>query len=122
MPYLIFTLIIGLLVAVFAVQNAEMVVVDFLAWTYEVSLVVVILGAALAGALAMSFFTMMIKAKQYVYNKGQKYEIESLKKENSKYKAKIAMLMHSQRTAAATAVPPTEADSAMQPKETTGKV
>ena len=47
MPYLFFTLAISIVVAVFAVQNAADVTVGFLMWTYQTSLVVVILGAAL---------------------------------------------------------------------------
>ena len=72
MPYLLFTLIISIIVAVFAVQNAADVTVGFLMWTVQTSLVVVILGAALLGALAMGFFTLMLKAKHYLYNKSLK--------------------------------------------------
>ena len=87
MPYLLFTLIISIIVAVFAVQK----------WTVQTSLVVVILGAALLGALAMGFFTLMLKAKHYLYNKSLKFEIDQLKKENAKLKEEKEMLMHSQR-------------------------
>ena len=87
MPYLLFTLIISIIVAVFAVQNAADVTVGFLMWTVQTSLVVVILGAALLGALA----------KHYLYNKSLKFEIDQLKKENAKLKEEKEMLMHSQR-------------------------
>ncbi len=97
MPYLLFTLIISIVVAVFAVQNAADVTVGFLMWTYQTSLVVVILGAALLGAVAMGFFTMMIKARHYLYNKSLKFEIDQLKKENAKLKEEKQMLMHNQR-------------------------
>ena len=97
MPYLLFTLIISIIVAVFAVQNAADVTVGFLMWTVQTSLVVVILGAALLGALAMGFFTLMLKAKHYLYNKSLKFEIDQLKKENAKLKEEKEMLMHSQR-------------------------
>ena len=93
MPYLLFTLIISIIVAVFAVQNAADVTVGFLMWTVQTSLVVVILGAALLGALAMGFFTLMLKAN----NKSLKFEIDQLKKENAKLKEEKEMLMHSQR-------------------------
>ena len=109
MPYLLFTLI-SIIVAVFAVQNAADVTVGFLMWTVQTSLVVVILGAALLGALAMGFFTLMLKAKHYLYNKSLKFEIDQLKKENAKLneidqlkkenaklKEEKEMLMHSQR-------------------------
>ena len=41
--YLIFALLLALLVAIFAVQNAERVTIDFLVWTFQTSLVIVIL-------------------------------------------------------------------------------
>ncbi len=97
MPYLLFTLIISIVVAVFAVQNAADVTVGFLMWTVQTSLVVVILGAALLGAVAMGFFTLMLKAKHYLYDKSLKFEIDQLKKENAKLKEEKQMLMHSQR-------------------------
>ena len=86
MPYLLFTLIISIIVAVFAVQNAADVTVGFLMWTVQTSLVVVILGAALLGALAMGFFTLMLKAKHYLYNKSLKFEIDQLKKRKCQIK------------------------------------
>ena len=96
MPYLLFTLIISIIVAVFAVQNAADVTVGFLMWTVQTSLVVVILGAALLGALAMGFFTLMLKAKHYLYNKSLKLKLTA-EKENAKLKEEKEMLMHSQR-------------------------
>lgn len=97
MPYLFFTLVISIVVAVFAVQNAADVTVGFLMWTYQTSLVVVILGAALLGATAMGFFTLMLKAKHYLYDKSLKFEIDQLKKENAKLKEEKQMLMYNQR-------------------------
>lgn len=63
MPYLFFTLFISVIVAVFAVQNAVSVSLNFAVWTMQTSLVIVILGSALLGALATLFFTLMMKAK-----------------------------------------------------------
>jgi len=53
--YLICALVFSLLVAVFAVQNTELVVIKFLTWSFSVSLVLVLLGAAAAGALVLYF-------------------------------------------------------------------
>ena len=50
---LVLALICALLVAVFAVQNAKPVAVTFLVWRFEVSLVLIILGAAALGAVAV---------------------------------------------------------------------
>lgn len=49
---LVLALICALLVALFAVQNARPVAVAFLTWRSEVSLVLIILGAAALGAVA----------------------------------------------------------------------
>jgi len=51
--YLVGALLFALLVALFAVQNTMMVKIAFLLWQFEVSLVLVILGAASFGALCV---------------------------------------------------------------------
>jgi len=51
--YLVGALIFALLVAVFAVQNTLMVTISFLMWEFNISLVLVILGAASLGALCV---------------------------------------------------------------------
>ena len=63
MPYLFFTLFISVIVAVFAVQNAVSVSLNFAVWTMQTNLVIVILGSALLGALATLFFTLINKVK-----------------------------------------------------------
>jgi lipopolysaccharide assembly protein A len=49
--YLVLALLLALLVSIFAVQNAERIVVHFLVWSFESSVVVVILISAGLGAL-----------------------------------------------------------------------
>lgn len=49
--FLFLSLLFALLVAVFAVQNATAVTVTILAWSFQTSLVIIILGAATFGAL-----------------------------------------------------------------------
>ena len=49
--YLVLALILAALVAIFAVQNAAEVTVRFLVWTFQSSVVVVILVSAGMGAL-----------------------------------------------------------------------
>ncbi|MGI6225133.1 MAG: LapA family protein [Peptococcales bacterium] len=51
--YLVGALLFALLVALFAVQNTIIVKVVFLFWQFEISLVLVILGAASFGALCV---------------------------------------------------------------------
>ena len=53
---LIVALIISIAVAVFAIQNSVPVVVSFLAWEMKTSLVILILGSALAGAVVSALF------------------------------------------------------------------
>lgn len=54
MQFLTFTaLVFSLAVAVFAIQNAAPVAVHFAVWGFETSLVIVILGSATLGALAI---------------------------------------------------------------------
>ena len=51
MPYLLLTLVISAVVAMFAVQNALVVPVSFFVWSFQGSLVLVIIGAVAVGAL-----------------------------------------------------------------------
>lgn len=90
MPYLFFTLFISVIVAVFAVQNAVSVSLNFAVWTMQTNLVIVILGSALLGALATLFFTLMMKAKHYLQDKKTREEMAALQKDNAK-------LMHTQK-------------------------
>ncbi len=50
---LVLVLSLALLIAVFALQNQEMVDIKFFFWEISVSKILVILGSALAGALAV---------------------------------------------------------------------
>ncbi|CAI4033758.1 LapA_dom domain-containing protein [Nitrospira tepida] len=51
MPSLVIALILLLVAAAFALQNTEVVTVQFLLWDYQASLVLIILGATLLGTL-----------------------------------------------------------------------
>ena len=53
MLLLFFAFLFALLVAIFAVQNAVFVTVSFLFWSFQTSLVLVVLGAATFGAMAV---------------------------------------------------------------------
>ncbi|MFQ5848756.1 MAG: lipopolysaccharide assembly LapA domain-containing protein [Candidatus Methylomirabilales bacterium] len=56
--YLILALLLATLVAVFAVQNAEEVTVRFLVWTFQSSVVVVILISAGLGVLLTALISL----------------------------------------------------------------
>lgn len=53
MLFLLIAFVFSLLVAVFAIQNSLPVTVSFMAWSFQTSLVIVILGAATFAALAV---------------------------------------------------------------------
>jgi Uncharacterized integral membrane protein len=57
------TLVFSLLVAVFAIQNSLPVTVSFVAWSFQTSLVIVILGAATFGALAVISLAVPLQLK-----------------------------------------------------------
>lgn len=65
MLYLFLAFVFALFVAIFAIQNSLAVTVAFLSWSFQTSLVIVILGAATLGALAVIFLAvpMQIQAR-----------------------------------------------------------
>lgn len=60
---LVIALIFALAVAVFAVQNAELISFRFFGWQSETSLVFVVLGAAAAGAVATGLVGVVSRIK-----------------------------------------------------------
>ena len=60
---LISAAVFAFLVALFALQNSEIVRVGFLGWNFETSLVLVILGSALLGFLTALFLGMIMQIK-----------------------------------------------------------
>lgn len=64
--YLISALIFSLIVAIFAVQNTEIVIIKFLAFQTNVSLVLVILGSAVIGALVTLFLSLFKQVKNWM--------------------------------------------------------
>lgn len=69
MPFLILVIIICMIVALFAVQNAVAVSLNFVFWSFSASLVLVILGAFLMGVLVATCFLLTMKAKHYLKDK-----------------------------------------------------
>lgn len=88
--YLVFGLIFSIAVAVFAVQNATRVDITLLLWQLKsISLVLVILGSALIGALSAGLFgivkqiRMKKRMKEYkTLLENREREIEYLKKKS----------------------------------------
>lgn len=60
---LVLALVFALLVAAFAIQNSLPVTVSFVTWSFHTSLVIVILGAAIFGALAVMSLAVPMQVK-----------------------------------------------------------
>ena len=84
MPFLILVIIICMIVALFAVQNAVAVSLNFVFWSFSASLVLVILGAFLMGVLVATCFLLTMKAKHYLKDKKMREEMQQLQAENKR--------------------------------------
>lgn len=96
MPFLILVIIICMIVALFAVQNAVAVSLNFVFWSFSASLVLVILGAFLMGVLVATCFLLTMKAKHYLKEKKMREEMQQLQAENKRLQERVAMLQHTQ--------------------------
>lgn len=96
MPFLILVIIICMIVALFAVQNAVAVSLNFVFWSFSASLVLVILGAFLMGVLVATCFMLTTKAKHYLKDKKMREEMQQLEAENKRLQERVAMLQHTQ--------------------------
>ena len=96
MPFLILVIIICMLVALFAVQNAVAVSLNFVLWSFSTSLVLVILGSFLMGVLVATCFMLTMKAKHYLKDKKMREEMQQLEAENKRLQERVAMLQHTQ--------------------------
>ncbi|AQS59342.1 LapA family protein [Desulforamulus ferrireducens] len=84
--YIVMAIIVSILVAIFALQNAESVSIEFLAWEMSFPLALVILGAAFSGMLVAWLFSVtgfFKKTKQYAELKSY---ARSLEEELLKYR------------------------------------
>ncbi len=74
--YFMVALLLATLVAIFAVQNAEEVTVRFLVWTFQTSVVIVILVSAGMGALLAALISLpqTIKARRRLRQSERKLE------------------------------------------------
>lgn len=96
MPFLILVIIICMIVALFAVQNAVAVSLNFVFWSFSASLVLVILGAFLMGVLVATCFLLTMKAKHYLKDKKMREEMQQLEAENKRLQERVAMLLHNE--------------------------
>ena len=96
MPLLILVILLSIVVALFAVQNAVTVSLSFIFWSFSASLVLVILGSFLIGLLVATCFMLAMKAKHYLQDKKLREEMLQLQNENQRLQERIAMLEHTQ--------------------------
>lgn len=96
MPLLILVIILSIVVAVFAVQNALTVSLNFIFWSFSSSLVLVILGSFFIGVLVATCFLLAMKARQYLQDKKTQEQMSKLQAENIRLQERIAMLQHTQ--------------------------
>ena len=97
MPLLILVILLSIIVAIFAVQNAVAVSLNFIFWSFTSSLVLVILGAFLIGVLVATCFLLAMKAKHYLQDKKMQEEMTKLQAENKRLEERIAILQHTQQ-------------------------
>ncbi len=97
MAYLVLMLIVSVAVALFAVQNAMVVDVSFMAWKFSTSLVMVILLSVLSGIIITLFWLLKMKTQTYLQIKKLKDQLVELESKNSKLKEENDMLMHVQK-------------------------
>lgn len=97
MPSLVFAVILSLVLACFAIQNANGVEVDFLFLSFEIPLVIVVLFSFLCGVLVATVFLLRNKYQNYQQRKKLAQEITELENENNKLQEKVKMLMYNQR-------------------------
>ena len=96
MQLLILVILLSILVAIFAVQNAVAVSLNFIFWSFSSSLVLVILGSFLIGVLVATCFLLTMKAKHYLKDKKMREEMQQLQAENKRLQERVAMLQHTQ--------------------------
>lgn len=89
-------IIVSILVALFAMQNAMVVELNFIFWEFTASLVVVIVSAFALGMLVAMCFMLYMKAKHYMKDRKMQEDMKRLQAENAKLTERINMLQHSQ--------------------------
>ena len=97
MPLLILVILLSIIVAIFAVQNAVAVSLNFIFWSFSSSLVLVILGSFLIGVLVATCFLLAMKARHYLQDKKMQEEITKLQTENKRLEERSAVLQRAQR-------------------------
>lgn len=83
MKFIISAFIFALLVAIFAVQNSLPVTVGFFIWSFQTSLVIIIMGAATFGALVILSLASLVQYRMKRNIKQTRHRQGELEAENS---------------------------------------
>ncbi|GAB1475872.1 hypothetical protein MASR2M70_07040 [Bacillota bacterium] len=102
----VLSLIFALVVALFAIQNAGVVNVDFLVWNVSISQALIILLSAVVGAIVGALLGLIGHVKLKAAIRGDKRTITSLEEENKNLKTKLEAAL---KASAATSPPAGEA-------------
>lgn len=86
---LIIALVFAILVAVFSIQNSGPVSLLFFGWEFSTSLVVVVLGAAVLGALIMWIISSFKQLKDKKEKRNLKKQIKNLEDEKNNLEQNI---------------------------------
>ena len=86
---LIIALIFAIIVAIFSIQNAGPVSLAFFSWEFSTSLVVVVLGSAVLGAVIMWIISSFKLLKINKEKRKLKKEISDLEEERENLKVKV---------------------------------
>ena len=88
--YLIVSLIFALLIAIFAIQNVAVVPIRILFWSYEASLVLVILGSVLIGVIITMLFELFQRLRRGAEHRELEKQVHHLTKENEDLQKALA--------------------------------
>ena len=95
---IIVILLFAILIAVFAIQNASQVLITFFSWEYQVSLVVVVLGATALGTIVMGLVASVSQLKLRRELRAVKREKEELRQTNYDLEKQLAELAGQQES------------------------
>lgn len=90
--YLVCALVFSLIVAIFALQNTEVVIVKFLTFQFSISLVLVILGSAVVGAFSLYFLGLFKQVGSWFKNRQLNNRKEELEKQVKELETKLGSL------------------------------
>lgn len=79
--FLLVAILVAALAVIFAVQNTELVTVDFLFWSFQGSLALILLVALAAGAIASSLASIPSMFRSHRSVAGQHRKVEQLEAE-----------------------------------------